>query len=223
MRITRRAQRGASGVGLFCVASLGQTAYAQVPGTPVLQNAFVAPGLALAGNLGSAGSGRGFFGAAAAWGLGSRFQLSAGAGAQRSRDVSRGAYGARAAMNVWSNGGGSFGVGAFVGVGGAARTRNDLIVTNPAVMNIPAGVSMGYKRPMGTTRGFSVFASPFYSWTRSDSGIVSQKGDIRFSGGVDVAISQSFGVTVGGEFGSGKSSTQRNAFGAAITFVPGRR
>jgi len=97
-------------------------AVAQVPGTPVLQNAFANPGLAIAVNYGG-GSGQSYYGAAAAYGMGSgKIQLSAGAGAERANGATRGAYGARAAMNVWNSSGGALGAGAFVGFGGAPRT-----------------------------------------------------------------------------------------------------
>lgn len=202
-------------------------AAAQVPGVPVLQNAFLNSGLAFAANIGgggsggSGGSGRGFFGAAAGWGVrGGKFQLSAAAGAERSRGVSRGAYGAKVAANVWNSRGGSLGAGAFVGVGGAPAARTDDVVTNPAVTTLPAGISIGYKRPMGASRGLSVFAAPMYAYTRSDSGAVVAKSAFAFSAGVDFAFSQSFGITAGGEFGGGGRSS---SFGGGITYVPGRR
>ena len=204
------------------------TVAAQVPGVPVLQNAFLNSGLAFAANVGGGGgsgggSGQGFFGAAAGWGLsGGKFQLSAAAGAQRSRGASRGAYGGKVAANVWNSRGGSLGAGAFVGVGGAPRTRTDDVVTNPAVMSMPVGVSIGYKRPLGASRGFSVFAAPMFMYTRADSGAVVATSAFAFSGGVDFAFTQSLGVTLGGEFGGGRSA-RRSSFGGAISFVPGRR
>ena len=48
-----------------------------------------------------------FFGGAAGWGLGERFMISGAAGAQRTRNTTRGAYGGRAAMGVWTSAGGS--------------------------------------------------------------------------------------------------------------------
>ena len=189
----------------------------------MLQNAFVSPGLAFAGNYG-AGSGQSFFGAAAAWGLsGGRFQVSAAAGSQNSRSDNRGAYGGRASINVWTSSSGGLGAGAFLGVGGGPRTRDGAIVTNPAVLTVPLGVSLGYKRGIGTTRGFSLFVTPFYAWTRTDSGTVASNSAFRFSTGLDFVISQSFGVTVGGEFGGNQPGAAGNSFGAALTFAPGRR
>jgi hypothetical protein len=206
---------------------LGQVAAAQVPGTPVLQNAFANPGLAFAANLGGGGgSGHGYLGAAAAWGLGTgKLQISAGAGSQRARGANRGAYGVRAAANVWNSRNGALGAGAFVGFGGAPRTSANNLVTNPAIMNVPAGVSVGYRRALGATRGFAVYASPFYAWSRSDSSAVVSNSAFRFASGLDFAITPSIGVTFGGEFGARRNATgtSGNSLGLAVTFVPRRR
>lgn len=199
------------------------SAGAQVPGVPVLQNAFTGRGLALAGNFGSS-AGQSFFGGAAAWGLGTRFMVSGAAGAQRSRNATRGAYGARATMGVWWSSGGSLGAAAFAGVGGAARSRAASVVTNPAVMSLPAGVSVGYRRGMGARGSISGYVSPFYNWSRVDSGTVVSAGAFRTSVGVDVGFTPSLGASLGAEFGAGRGSGSRSGvLGAAITYVPGRR
>lgn len=196
---------------------------AQVPGVAVLQNAFTSRGLAFAGNFGSS-SGQSFFGAAAGWGHGERFLLSGAAGVQRSRNSNRGAYGARATMGVWTSSGGSLGAAAFAGVGGAARTRVNDAIVNPAITSLPLGVSVGYRRNMGARGSISGYVSPFYRWSRVDSGTVVSLSGLRTSVGVDVGFSQNFGATIGAEFGGGRSSGSRGAvLGAAITFVPGRR
>jgi len=117
----------------FVVAAIATAATAvgvaaQVPGAPVLQNAFANPGLALAANFGG-GGGQSFYGAAAAWGLGGgKFLVSGAAGVGRSNGSARGAYGGRAAMSVWSTSGGSLGLAAFAGIGGAPSTKQDGIV-----------------------------------------------------------------------------------------------
>lgn len=196
----------------------------QVPGVAVLQNGFTSRGLAFAGNFGSS-TGQGYFGAAAGWGLGNRFMVSAAAGAQRANNTTRGAYGARAAMGVWSSAGGALGAAAFVGVGGAARTRANNVVTNAAVTSLPLGASIGYRRSMGARGSISGYVAPFYNWSRSDAGTgVVSSNAFRASIGVDVGFGQNLGASIGGEFGAGKGGGSRNgAFGAAITFVPGRR
>jgi hypothetical protein len=91
-------------------------------------------------------------------------------------------------------------------------------------MTVPVGLSVGYQRPFGSKRGISVYAAPFYQWQRTDSAAVESKGALRASLGLDVAFSASLGATIGTEFGTGGSSSSRSGtFGAAITFVPGRR
>lgn len=208
-------------------ASAPAVAAGQVPGAPVLQNAFSNPGLALAANFG-AGRGESFYGLAAAWGLGSgRLQLSAAAGAARANDATRGAYGGRAAASVWTSSGGSLGIGAFAGAGGAPRTRTAGVVTSPALLIIPVGATIGYRRAIGAggSRGISAYASPLYRWTRADRDTVTTSGAIGVSLGVDFAFSPSFGATVGGEFGRSGDSRSRgsSALGVAVSFVPGRR
>jgi len=196
---------------------------AQVPGAPVLQNAFTNPGIAVAANFGS-GTGQSLFAAAAAYGFGGRFQLSGAAGAQRANGSTRGAYGGRAAMSIFSFMSDAVGIGAFAGVGGATSTRINDVVNNTAITNVPVGASISYRRGIGTTRGFSVYASPIYRWTRSDSaGTVTSGGSLRGAAALDFAFSQSLGVTVGGEFGGGNRGSEGSLIGVAISFVPGRR
>jgi len=202
-----------------CAAAAG----AQVPGAPVLQNAFANPGWAVAANIGG-GSGQTFYGLATAMGLMTgKLQLSGAAGVAHSNNASRGGYGARASFSAWSTSGGALGVGAFAGIGGAPRTRTNNVVTNPAELNVPAGLSIGYRHAFGS-HGVSAYASPFYKWVRSDNGVVTSTGQFRGSLGVDVGLSTSLGLTLGGEMG-GKSATGTgsSSFGAAISFVPGRR
>jgi hypothetical protein len=210
---------------LMSLTAIAASAAAQVPAAPVLQNAFANPGLAVAANFGS-GAGQSFYGAAAAWGLGSgKLQVSGAAGAARSNGVTRGAYGGRLAASLWSSSGGTLGVAAFGGLGGAPRTQTSGVMTNPAVMTVPAGLSFGYRRPLGSSRGMSAYASPFYRWMRTDSGTVASTGSARVSLGLDFAFSPSFGATFGAELGQNKGGSAGSAgtLGAAISFVPGRR
>jgi hypothetical protein len=216
--------RGALWVGIGLSAALvGDNARAQVPGLPVLQNAFSNRGLAFAANFGG-GSGHSYYGAAAAWGLGATgaFMVSGAAGAQRTNGATRGAYGGRASMRLWESPRG-LGLAGFAGVGGAVRSRTGTVVTNPAVTVIPVGASIGYRRALGTRRGISAFVSPFYRWLRTDSGSVASEGSFRFSGGVDFSLTPSFGITLGGEGGGSSGGRAASAFGAGLTFVPGRR
>lgn len=212
----------------FAIVALGlpPVAAGQAPGIPVLQNAFANPGLAVAANFGG-GGGESFLGAAAGWGLGGgRLQLSGAAGASRVNGAVRGAYGGRLAASVWTSSGGSLGVGAFGGLGGAPRTRTAGTITNPALAILPVGVTVGYRRPMGNSRGISAYASPFYRWVRATSDTVSSSGAMRVSLGVDFAFSPAFGATIGAELGQSAGGARRSGsgtFGGAISFVPGRR
>lgn len=199
-------------------------AAAQVPGAPVLQNAFANPGFAVAANFGS-GTGQSYFGAAGAWGMGSgRIQLSGAAGAQRANGSTRGAYGGRVAASVWSSSGGALGLAGFAGVGRASSTRLNGVLTNPAVTNLPVGLTVGYRRPLGATRGLSAYVSPFYHWSRTDAGgTIVSGGTLRGALGLDFAFSPSLGITVGGDFGGKRGTTDTGLFGVGISFVPGRR
>lgn len=205
-----------------CAALSG--ASGQIPGAPVLQNAFANPGLAVAANFGG-GGGQSLFALAAGWGLGSgRIMLSGAAGAQRSNEATRGAYGGRASMTAWTSAGGSLGIAGFIGAGGAPRTRASGVMTNPAVFTVPAGLTVGYRRHLGTTRGISAYASPIYRWTRlsaDDGGTVSDN-NFQFAVGLDFSFNPSLGVTVGGEFGSG-GDDRSSTLGAAVSWVPGGR
>lgn len=210
-----------AGVAGALVALSG--ASAQIPGAPVLQNAFANPGLAVAANFGS-GGGQSLFALAAGWGLGSgRFLLSGAAGAQRSNEATRGAYGARASMTAWTSAGGSLGAAVFAGVGGAPRTRSDAGMTNAALFTIPAGITAGYRRNIGTNRGISAYASPMYRWARvdtDDAGTATQ-GNFRVALGLDFSFNPSLGVTAGAEMGSGDAGS--STFGAAVSWIPGGR
>lgn len=213
-------RRAGSAVALLAIPGMME---AQVPGTPALQNAFANPGLAVAGNFGG-GGGQSFYGGAAGYGMmAGRLLVSGAAGMQRANDATRGAYGARVAAALWGSEGGSLGAGVFAGIGGAPRTSNELDVeTNPAIMSIPLGATVGYRRALGETRGISAYASPIYRWSRMEaSGVSASSGSFTVALGLDVGLTRSFGATVGAEFGDvdGSSST---VWGLALSFVPGR-
>jgi len=230
-RLSTACRRMTLGVRAAVVAVMAgpAMAVAQVPGAPTLQNAFSNPGLAIAGNFaGGGGAGQSFYGAAAGYGLmGGRFLVSGAAGMQRANDATRGAYGARLAAAMWGSDGGALGAAAFAGVGGAPRTRDAAgIETNAAVMSIPAGVTIGYRRALGETRGISGYASPIYRWTRLGSSDVSTTtGSFSVALGVDVSLTRSFGATVGAEVGGGggkSGESSSTTWGLALSFVPGR-
>lgn len=197
-------------------------ALGQMPGVPVLQNGFSNPGITVAINYGSADSVRGY-GIAAAWAPPSGlFQVSGGFGGY-DRDDGKAwpTYGGRLAVPLTKfTGNGSFGVAPFAGIGAASRD-------NVSLLHIPVGVAAGYRRALGTTRAISVYGSSFYGWTRltsdADTDASEQKGLIRFSGGLDVTVIPSLGLTLGYEFGAkaddGEPGPDSAVFGIGISYA----
>jgi hypothetical protein len=200
---------------------------AQLPGLPVLQNAFVGPGFAAAVN-GGGGSGSSAYAAALAWAPRSaRFQISIGAGVHRSEGETGGAFGARVAVPVFSMMNGNLGVAAFGGVGGARGPTID--GSRVGLGYAPVGAAIGYRRALGATRGFSVYAAPFFGFFRSDFGDAGSEstGLFRVSVGADFAVTRAIGVTAGieagasgGDDGPGPSGV---VWGAGVSYAFGRR
>ena len=178
--------------------SVASRAGAQMPGTPVLQNAWAASGIVVALDIGG-GSGGSTAAGAAAWAPSSgRFQLSAGGGMQRaSGSASRGVYGTRLALPLKQMMGGNVGIAAFAGIGGGAGTAKDTV---RATSMVPAGLAIGYRRAVGAGgKGFSIYGDPSYQLY---SGPKNKKGYIRFGVGMDAGITSRFGVTLGLESGA---------------------
>lgn len=205
------------------LASWGVAAPAQMPGVPVLQNAFSNPGLTAGANIGTGDVGSAYA-AAVAWAPGTgRFQVSGGIGVLtfKATDAkSSPTYGVRGAYALpWPRGGtGSFGTAAFVGFGGA--TNDDA-----SVSTIPVGVSVAYRRAIGETRAFSVYGVPFFQWSsfRPDVGDEDSRGQFRGSIGGDITIIPRLGATVGYEFGgttaAGEAGTSGGVFGAGVSWA----
>ncbi|HEU4994246.1 MAG TPA: hypothetical protein VFT29_05475 [Gemmatimonadaceae bacterium] len=215
--------------------AVAASATAQVPASPVLQNAFISPGLGLAANV-AGGASESFGGAAVGWGWGiggvlpsGGLMISGAAGAQRINGSNRGGYGGRlaASMSTDPSRPSAFGAGAFVGVGGAHRTRLDGFVNNPKMVTVPTGVTLGYRRMLGTSRAVSAYVSPMWRWTHWDegAGFAFSTGRFRVGLGLDFAFSPSFGLTFGGEMGQvlGPSTyAAPGVVGGAISFAPRR-
>jgi len=209
------------GVALICllVASLAEVSLAQLPNMPVLQNAFVNPGVTAAVDFTNL-AGWSSFAGAAAWAPGSRrFQLSVGVGGQtHSGESSRTVYGGRVNVPI-IGANSSFGVSGFMGYGGLSGGTIDSTVAKSL---LPIGVTAGYRKAIGTSHGFSIYGSPVYEWV-SRGGGASTVGVFRGAVGLDMGITSSIGVTLGLEFGgaqpvdSGKPSG--TAFGGAISYA----
>jgi hypothetical protein len=208
------------------VALLAATAVcrldAQMPGLPVLQNGFSNPGITAAVNYGTAEGVRGY-GLAGAWAPASgRFQVSGGIGGY---DPDEGktwlSYGGRIGVPLTMfTGNGSFGVAPFAGIGAASREGMTL-------MHVPLGIAGGYRRAVGETRAVSVYGSSFYGWNRFTSDVegvdAESNGVLRFSGGLDFALTPSLGVTAGYEFGAkadaGEPGPTGSVFGIGLSYA----
>jgi hypothetical protein len=209
-------------------AALVRAAGAQIPGAPLLQNAWATPGIVAAINIGGGSDGT-VYAAAASWTPSSgRFEVSGGAGAQsRTGAGSRGVYGVRLAMPLRGSPTASIGFAAFAGVGGGggrSATNSSVDSTTASSTNIPVGVAIGWRRAIGATHGFSLYASPSYVF---ESGGSKSGGLVRAAVGVDVGITSAIGITAGAEFGQtrvralgGPSGT---LYGFGVAYALGHR
>lgn len=213
-------RRGARVVALLCAASLGaSSALAQMPGVPVLQNAFANPGLTIAVNYGRADDMQAYAGAVAWSPTNTRFQVTGGFGSLNPEVGARTpAWGARAAVPITQTlAAGKLGIGAFAGVGGASRDEGSLL-------HVPAGASLSWRMRLGDRRGVSIYAAPFYSWMRATVDDESDSaGLVRASFGVDIAVVPSLGVTVGYELGQTAEADEPGAtggvFGVGVSYA----
>ena len=205
-------------ISLVVMIALSLTAAgarAQMPGLPVLQNAFANPGITVGVNYARAEKLDGL-GAAVAWAPGSaRFVLSVGAGTA-TPDTGDGAtsYGGRVAVPVMTLMGGSMGLGAFAGLGGMTQNSLSLVV---------AGLSAGYRRAMGAM-GVSAHIAP--SWQRASASLAGETSSgsvIRYSGGVDVSFGGRYGATVGfetgGSAGADEPGPRGTVFGLGFSYA----
>ncbi|HYD54923.1 MAG TPA: hypothetical protein VEA99_19970, partial [Gemmatimonadaceae bacterium] len=205
---------------LALATALPVAARAQMPGLPVLQNAFANPGLTAALNIGS-GSGSSVYGAAASFGVG-RLILSGGVGAfVPDSGSTAAAFGARAALPVFSFLNGAAGVAAFAGAGGVTQSGTSAV-------QIPIGAGVGWRRGIGATRGISVYAAPMFTFYRaSGDGASTTKGLFRASVGLDFAVTRRLGVTLGAEGGAkpddGDPGPSGSLAGIGVAWAFGRR
>lgn len=188
---------------LIACAAAPLSARAQMPGVPVLQNAFSNPGITVAANYGGA-TGSKAYAAAASWAPGAgRLVISGGAGVY-DPDVGKNqpAGGGRIAFSAFSFHNGDLGTALFVGAGAAGRSGS-------TVYMLPIGVAVGYRRTLGATRAFSVYGAPFYAFNRQRvEGVSTSASAFRASVGADVALLPWLGATVGYEFGANAKDTE---------------
>ena len=210
-----------SAAAILAASSLAShAASAQLPGLPVLQNAFGNPGLSAAFDFGSGGGASTYVGAAS-YGAG-RLILSGGVGAFVPDSGSTAAsFGARVALPLVSFMGGSVGVAAFAGVGGVS-------VEDISTTQVPLGAAVGWRRRLGTSRGVSIYAAPLVSYNRASGGGDSEsEWRFQYSVGADLALTRKLGLTLGvgsaslpGQFRLDDTDT---IFGAGIAWAFGAR
>jgi len=199
------------------------TARAQMPGAPVLQNAWAAPGIVGAVNV-AAGDGS-TYAAAASWGSASgRLQLSGGFGVRsRSGAGSKSVYGVRLAL-PFGRSASAIGFGAFAGVGATSSAAANSPDSVASTTVIPIGVAIGWRVAVGATRGFSVYATPSYVFL---TGGDSSTGLVRTAIGVDLGVARNIGITAGVEFGQSHTRTRGGPtgtlYGVGISYAVGRR
>lgn len=205
----------------FAVMLVAGAAEAQMPGSPVLQNAWASPGMVVAGNLASGGGS--LYAGAIGWSpTGGRFQISAGAGSHNPKNgSSRFVYGARAALPMMQAMAGKLGVAGFVGIGGGATSAGD---TTASKTHVPVGVGIGYRQAIGTAgRGFSAYLDPMYQFHTGTKG---KDGYFRVAGGLDIGVSSRFGLTLGFESGAkaaaGEVGPSGGLFGVGVSMKLGR-
>jgi len=225
-------------IATIAVAAVASSAEAQIPGAPVLQNAWATPGIV--GALNYAGSsGENVIAAAAGWSPGSaRFQVSGGLGYQTQTGFNgRAVYGARVAMPFGGKSS-TFGFAAFAGIGGGPTRKTKVGFTTPggptvttsvadtasSTAQIPLGAAVGYRRTIGSNHGISIYATP--AWVIYSGG-TQTNGLFRAAIGADIGITRSLGATVGVDFGGtrakelgGPSSSQ---YGIGLSYALGKR
>ena len=180
-------------LGLALLAP-GARADAQILGLPLLQSPFAAPQLAVGLNA-SFGDSLTVTGVAGGWTPRSRRAQVSGGVARVARDGVDAGYaaGARFYLPLKLLVGESVALGVLAGAG-AERVEGTTAIT------APLGVTVGYRRALGATRAFAVYATPFYSYTsvrtpRAASSV------FRYAAGADVVLIPRVGLTVGYEGG----------------------
>lgn len=198
-------------------------AAAQMPATPVLQNAWANSGLTVAANYGRV-SGASAFAGALAWApTNARFQLSVGAGAVRvdSGGSASGGYGARLSVPLLEFASLGIGTAVFGGVGFSGRKAL-------RESNFPVGLSLGWRHALGATRAISAYVAPFYLLSRRKRTVGAltedvKGGVVRASVGLDVTLASRLGMTVGYEAGArakdGNPGPSGGAFGVALSYA----
>jgi hypothetical protein len=212
------AQARRSGLVRACaVAALvvAAPAGAQMPGLPLLQSPFTEPQIAVALNAGQSDDADAIT-AAASWTPASgRVQVSGGVGRISHGDGSGLGGAVRAYLPLKLLAGQAVALGVFAGAGG------DRVRDTTAVTAVPLGVTIGYRRAIGATRALSVYAVPFYSYTRVRAA-GSSSNVFRIAAGADVIVVPRVGLTLGYEGGAKPGGDQpgprSGVYGGGVSF-----
>lgn len=197
---------------------------AQMPGAPILQDAWATAGFVGAVNVGGGADGSVYAGAFA-WTPGSgRFQLSGGLGYHsRTGLSSRGVYGLRAAIPFGSPTS-TFGMAAFAGLGGGSGGGSTTADSAASSTQIPIGAAIGWRRAIGASHGLSLFASPAFVF---HTGGAKSGGLFRVGLGADFGITSSLGATAGFDFGGSRARAVGGPsgvlYGVGVSYVFGHR
>ena len=226
----------ASKAVLISLLGAAASAGAQMPGAPILQNAWATPGIVVAANYGGSSDGSVFAGAAGWAPGGARFQVSGGVGYQSQTGGSgRTVYGARVAVPFLGGASSTFGLAGFAGIGGGPSKTTSSVMTLPSGIvvagdsttfstEIPVGVAVGWRHAIGGSHGFSLYATPAYVQYAGGS---KSSGTFRAAIGGDFGVTSSLGVTAGIDFGSkrprGFGGPTASQFGAGVSYALGRR
>lgn len=205
--------------GMAAILGSGARCLAQMPATPVLQNAWANAGVTVAVDYGKASNASALAGALAWAPAESRFQLSAGGGIVKADSGgSQGGYGARLSIPLKSFASGSLGTAIFGGVGVTSSSGVTL-------SSFPIGLAVGFRHALGATRGVSAYVAPFYMISRvsGDSLSKASGGAMRASVGLDLTVLPQVGITVGYETGAtAKAQTpgpNGGVFGIGISYA----
>jgi hypothetical protein len=212
------------------------SAGAQIPNSPVLQNAWATPGVSGAINITGGSDGSVYAGAGSYALTSGKIQLSGGLGygTRTGGGTSMASYGLRIALPLGGDAS-TFGFAPFVGLCGCSNQTTYHTVTFRGVildtladsttssMQFPIGVGFGWRRA-GGGRGFSVYGTPsvvFYTGGTASGAL------FRAAVGGDFAASRNIGITGGIEFGAtrgrGVGGPSGTLYGFGVSYAFGHR
>ena len=222
---SNRRQAGVWSLLIFSLMCASTSSRAQLPGAPVLQNAWATPGIVGAINFGSGSDGE-VYAVAGSWAPTSgRFQLSGGAGSRRFSGIgSRSVFGLRLAVPFGGGPTSNFGFAAFAGGGGGAGGKSKTADSLASTSQVPIGAAIGWRRALGASHGLSLYASPSYVFF---TGGGKSGGLVRTSVAADLGITASLGLTAGVEFGQTRvheiGGPSGPLYGVGIAYAFGHR